>query len=141
MLSYLAGLMSAKEKGMYQGPLFRSSYGTSAGRYLVLEGKELDELLQLCDGGQVTIGDRMLPVELSRQPLKATLRKKAYGASLTVRPMEKLAATDNWLYLYDDDGLCRMAAQGAARQASLLNLLSWKEPLYIRESDISAVCR
>lgn len=141
VLSFLSDLLSAKERGMYGGQLFLNIYGSAAGRFMTVNGKEMDELLQLCDGHQVTIDDQLVNVTLDRKPLKATLRKKAYGATLFVNPMEKLCATDHWLYLYDEEGLCRLEAQGAAQQASLLNMLAWKEPLYVRESDISVVCR
>lgn len=80
-------------------------------------------------------------MDLDRRGLKATLRKKAYGATLSVSAMQKLCATDNWLYLRDQEGVFRLEAQGAAEQARLLSMLAWSEPLYIRESDLPHVCR
>ena len=86
-------------------------------------------------------GDLPLQVKLDLKGLYAVLRKKAYGATLDVGAMNRFCATDGWLYLHNDAELFRLEAQGVARQASLLSMLSWNEPLYIRESDLSTVCR
>lgn len=45
------------------------------------------------------------------------------------------------MYLLDDEDLFRVPVKGQARQAALLGMLNWREPLFIRETDIPRVCR
>ena len=78
-------------------------------------------------------------VRLKRKGLNAVLKKKAYGASLQIQPLELVASTGSWMYLSDKEGIFRIGTSSAKEVRELKALIGIGEGMYIRESDIGRV--
>ena len=109
-------------------------------RYLILYGQELDGLMEILDAHSVTLNEvQGSTIRLNRKGLCGTIKKKAYGASLEIEPLELIATTGAWMYVSDKEGIFRMGTASAREERELRALLGCVEPLYIRESDIGRV--
>ena len=80
-------------------------------------------------------------VELEKKGLKAKLLKKAYGASLQIEPVNILYSEGTNTYLYDEESIFLVRTESTKKTQELLSMLKWTDALYIRESEISSVCR
>ncbi|MBQ9504534.1 MAG: SNF2 helicase associated domain-containing protein, partial [Lachnospiraceae bacterium] len=139
---FLADIYSASEKGLLRGNIFASEGGHSD-KYMLLTGSEFDSFMELLDGMKLEdANDEMeYPVCLDKKGLKARVRKKAYGAALKVEDSELLCINGDNLYLKDDECIFRVRTQNARKRQELLSLLDWTDELYIRDSELAAVCR
>lgn len=134
ILDYFASLWQAERKGMSDRTLFSEQYG---GRYVRVGGRDVDNIMPLLDGGRIEFGDlKDISVELEKKGLSAKINKKAYGISLKIEERKCLLITQDWIYLSDDKNIFRIPLENADIEAKICSLISIKEPLYIRESDI-----
>ncbi|HAG68855.1 MAG TPA: hypothetical protein DCL38_02650 [Lachnospiraceae bacterium] len=141
LLDYLSGLYSASVKGLLRGQLFAAD-GNKHYRYILLSGPELDSFLELYGGMVLSIAfyDERL-VNLDKKGLSAVLRKKAYGATLRIDPVNVLFVNGTRIYLSDATDIFRVESESTEKTQAFLSLLEWDDELYIRESEIGAVCR
>ena len=141
ILDFMSGLLAASDKGLYRANLFTTGTGRN-GRYMMLSGPELKNFIALCDGGSIFLNDSVeLKVELERKGLRAVLRKKAFGATLRISPINCLFYSGSELCLYDNEGIFRVQTGSTEKRQELLSLLDWTDELYIRESEIMSVFR
>ncbi|MCR4655656.1 MAG: DEAD/DEAH box helicase [Lachnospiraceae bacterium] len=141
ILDFMAGLYSAFAKELIRGQLFAAD-GASPERYMILAGAEIDSFMELADGLVLfvrNIGDKR--VNLLKKGLCATLKKKAYGASLKIEKTELFFANGVVLYMYDGEDIFRVKAESTEKSQALLSLLGWNDEMYIRDSEIGSVCR
>ncbi|MBR6258034.1 MAG: SNF2 helicase associated domain-containing protein [Lachnospiraceae bacterium] len=109
-------------------------------RYLIFYGRQLDELMEILDAHSVTLNEiRDMEVRLKRKGLYGILKKKAYGASLQMSPLESFAVTGAWIYLSDKEGLFRIGVSSVQQVKELKALIGIGDGMYIRESDIGRV--
>ena len=109
-------------------------------RYLIFYGQQLDALMEILDAHSVTLNEvGGAEVRLKRKGLKGILKKKAYGASLSVEPLEPIAVTGAWMYLGDEQGIFRIGIASPQQLREARALTGMGEGMYIRESDIGRV--
>ncbi|MCQ2510186.1 MAG: SNF2-related protein, partial [Lachnospiraceae bacterium] len=121
---------------------FQSQYGTNKDRrFFVLDDYFMCEFLKLLDGSTLKYSDgREIPVCLERKGLEATLRKKTHGAVLQIKRVTKIADDHTIeLYFQDQQGIFRVQSYSMEDIKIIRNLVSLKESLYVRESDIPAL--
>ncbi|MBR3308211.1 MAG: SNF2 helicase associated domain-containing protein [Lachnospiraceae bacterium] len=138
LLDKLVAFLNLREKLRAVNP-----FGTAdirPERFMYFSGRELDELMELLDGQVIGLnGMEETAVDLHRKGLKAVLKKKAYGASLQMAPMEVLEAEGSKIYIHDGKGLFCPDADTESGMREIRMLLGWSEGLYIREADIGRV--
>lgn len=140
-LDFMNALVSAKEKGLYKNSLFSANKLKNV-RYMELSGAEFDVFMEQNNGQTILLEENQeLPVELERKGLGVVLRKKNYGATMRITPVEVLFVSGNNVYLYDKEGIFRIPMESTEKAQALLSMLSWRDEMYIRESEIGAVAR
>jgi len=110
-------------------------------RYMLLRDRWLDRFMELRDGENLDTTFGTFYVDLDHKGLKATLRKKTYGASLKIDSRRLLFADSDFFYLLDGNIAFRIPTGPAGSGKQFLTLLSLEDSLYIRESDIPGVYR
>ncbi len=141
ILDFLSGLLTAFEKGLYRAKLFAVD-AQKRKRYAMLSGPEFDEFMSLSEGMSIGLEDsKSRKVSLSKRGLEATVKKKAYGASLFITPASVFCSNGTNVYLYDDSDIFLVKAENTEKIHELISLLGWTDELYIRESELGQVCR
>ena len=134
--------MVAETSGKKGAKLFAGTTATAAPRFMALRGNYLDRFLEALDGQTVCINSTSgTVVELGRKALKLVLKRKAYGATLLPAKVQMIASTPLWHYCLSDGCLFRVPKYNREGTDILSEMLGWKEPVYIRESDLPLVYR
>ena len=122
-------------------PFYRDN-NNSYCRYIELPPIQFDSFMSTLNGSQIEVDSVSYRVNLNYKGLSASLRKKAHGAQLRVKSLKLLTASFLYLYLIDEtNGIFRIRLENAGTTDLLRSLFSYKEALYIRESDLPKVCR
>lgn len=121
---------------------FQAQYGSNKDRrFFVMDDYFMCKFLNLLDGSTLKYSDgEEIPVSLERKGLEATLRKKTHGAVLLIKKVKKVADNNTFqLFLQDQQGIFSVRSYSMEDIKTIRNLVSLKDSLYVRESDIQAL--
>ena len=139
LMQFLSDLCQLKAQTPYYSSFFVSVSGNYQ-RYIYLEGRDLDclmELLNRCNGQlSVWFENNRTMVNLDQNLLQLSMEKQPYGVLLKAGDFQTAFSTSEWSYLRMADTIFRIPGQNAGMLLPLLDLLSEKQKLYIRDQDL-----
>ena len=109
-------------------------------RYLYLEGRDLDSLMELLNrfNGEIPVSfeNEKIFINFDQNLLQLSMKKQPYGVILSAGEFQTAFSTSEWHYLSIGKTLFRIPGAKADMLTSLLNLLTEKPTLYIRDQDL-----
>ena len=139
LIQFLLELDFFKSQTSHYHSLYISISGNYQ-RYLYLEGRDLDSLMELLNrfNGEIPVGfeNEKIFINLDQNLLQLSMKKQPYGVILSAGEFQTAFSTGEWHYLSIGKTLFRIPGAKADMLTSLLNLLTEKPTLYIRDQDL-----
>ena len=140
LIEFLIALYDQKQQTQYDAiMLYQRRSNNNEDRSLYLNGFTLDAFFELQSGIPMELGGIKAVFQSDVQTLGIFLEKQEHGALFKSNGLKLLCSSGNWLYFQNQSFIGRIKAQAGSPAAGLLELLSSKKELYIRETELSSV--
>ena len=137
VMNFLSGLYDEDRKNRYS-TLFLYVNG-SYQRYLHLSGRNLDAFLELYAGIPFNYEDNSVVFLPDLNDPGITLTKQNFGAILGAPDSRRIFSTQDWIYFLCQSQIGRLHKAENETAEQLLEILSNKPELYIRQSELPSV--
>ncbi len=138
LMRFLIDLYNGEEQSYYSS-VFTFSGNSSYRRYICLSGRNLDAFMELYSGVPFSYQGDSVVFDPDLNNPGITLAKQNFGALLSAPSSRRICSTMDWLYFQHMGQIGRLRREEGSTAAELLELLSAKPELYIRQTELPAL--